>query len=579
MLVFDGRLDNHQELSELLDIRDLPDSSIVLSAFAQWNEDCFSRLIGDWALALWSQLDQSLYLARDHAGTRTLYFDERGGCIRWATFLETLVDSDTSRPDQTYIADHLASRPTQNRTPYDGISQVPPAHYLKFRGGRMVCRKHWTWINEDMIRYKHDSEYEEQFLSLFRRSVGRRTGPGAPVLAQLSGGMDSTSIVCMSDHIQRTDNPSAPTLIHTISYYDDEEPNWNERPYFSLVESRRGRQGFHIDSGLRRRSWSKEGRLDGPYLLPGMDSNAYQRERDLLERIRSAGYRVILSGLGGDELLGGVPTPFPELADCLFTFRWHRLFRLAVAWCVIDRSPLYSMLCQTIRLALACYRSGPTDDNAPPPWLTANILRSRSKGASKPCRFSLSLPSESCRAEAWCSILENLPHSAPSCLVRYEYRYPYLDRDLASFLMRVPREQLVRPGQRRSLMRRALQGIVPPEILGRRRKAYLIRQPVLGLQNIACELSAADINSLQIVQAGYVEPKIFEYALRQVATGQRLEWASPLWRTLLFDLWLRSTPFTFARHSPRSQDPRELSRPLRGDPVEIQSKEVSSCAT
>src|SRR5260370_1454360 len=88
-LCFDGRLDNHKELSEELGLHDpdaLSDSQIVLAAFAQWSEACFSRFVGDWALALWSEKDQSLYLARDHAGTRTLYFRHEQGEAVWATY-------------------------------------------------------------------------------------------------------------------------------------------------------------------------------------------------------------------------------------------------------------------------------------------------------------------------------------------------------------------------------------------------------------------------------------------------------------------------------------------------------------
>ena len=83
MLILDGRLDNHLELCELLELpRDkTADSAIILAAFGRWGEDCFSRFVGDWALALWSNADRTLYLARDHAGMRTLYFEQIAGSI------------------------------------------------------------------------------------------------------------------------------------------------------------------------------------------------------------------------------------------------------------------------------------------------------------------------------------------------------------------------------------------------------------------------------------------------------------------------------------------------------------------
>ena len=89
ILVFDGRLDNHEELAAgdgLIGVRPA-DSILILNAFARWGEECFSRLVGDWALALWSASDRTLYLARDHAGMRSLYYRNDDGGVRWSTYL------------------------------------------------------------------------------------------------------------------------------------------------------------------------------------------------------------------------------------------------------------------------------------------------------------------------------------------------------------------------------------------------------------------------------------------------------------------------------------------------------------
>jgi asparagine synthase (glutamine-hydrolysing) len=126
--------------------------------------------------------------------------------------------------------------------------------------------------------------------------------------------------------------------------------------------------------------------------------------------------------------------------------------------------------------------------------------------------------------------------------------------------LRVPREQLVRPGQRRSLMRRALRHIVPHEILQRRRKAYLIRNATVGLQTICQMVSRTELRSLCAVQSGFVDPQLLGEALSQVSNGQNPQWVSPLWRTLLFDLWLRSRQTSFARPTPCIPDPQTVPR-------------------
>src|SRR5258708_4785135 len=206
MLVFDGRLDNHAQLCALLGFgdSDTADSLIVLLAFRRWGEECFARLIGDWALALWSRLERSLYLARDHAGTRTLYFEEVKGCILWSTHLETFFTEGRSRDlEESYVACYLACQPIRDLTPYKGVRAVPPAHYLTFQEAKFFRKAHWQWILKDQLRYQSDAEYDDQFLSLFGQAVERRSEPDTRALAQLSGGVDSTSIVCMSDHLRK----------------------------------------------------------------------------------------------------------------------------------------------------------------------------------------------------------------------------------------------------------------------------------------------------------------------------------------------------------------------------------------
>ena len=304
MLTLDGRIDNHAELCQLLNIdgEKIADSQIVLAAFERWGEACFSMLIGDWSLALWSQANQSLYLARDHAGTRTLYFGITDDTIYWSTYLESLILGRGLRElNQEFVACYLAGRPIGDLTPYQGINAVTPSHYFIFRHGKLVRRSNWQWMITSTIRYKTDAEYEEHFRSLFRQSVERRTGPGAAILAQLSGGMDSTSIVCMSDELRASSNPPG-RPIDSISYYDDSEPSWNERFYFSLVEGARGRIGIHVDASLIPQTFQPHDPFSGEYLFPGADSSSIERERNFESLDQDHHYRAILSGIGGDEL-------------------------------------------------------------------------------------------------------------------------------------------------------------------------------------------------------------------------------------------------------------------------------------
>jgi asparagine synthase (glutamine-hydrolysing) len=546
MLTFDGRLDNYEELCALLDMRcsEISDSQIVLSAFERWGERCFSYFVGDWALALWSSKDQSLYLARDHAGTRTLYFERTSDGILWSTYLETfLIGRKLRELDKAYAACYLASQPLRDLTPYKGVTAVTPAHYLVFHQTTTVSKVHWNWVAKELIWYKTDAEYEEHFLSLFRCAVKRRTGPGSPILAHLSGGMDSTAIVCMSDLIRRGEGASTEDQLDTISYYDDTEPHWDDRTYFTVVERCRKKVGTHVDVSAYARTFEPIARSEGFYGVPGADRSSLQAEHDLYDLAVRRGFRVILSGIGGDELLGGVPTGIPELADYLVAGRLSALIRVGIAWCVTTRAPIVHLLLDTVRSLFGLYsRRGSTGVGALPPWLTSDLIVAVKSRASQflPMRPSLFLrPSAIESGHTWWKLLETMPHQTPSYTVRYEYRYPYLDRDLVDFLLRVPREQLVRPGRRRSLMRRALKSIVPDEVLERPRKGYLSRSPALSLLGRRHQIEAKWKDSL-LSAYGLADSSALIEHLGSIASLEGAMWVTPLMRAALFEIWLRA---------------------------------------
>lgn len=539
-LTFDGRLDNYQELVTILSLAaDSSDSSIVLKSFERWGEDCFAKLVGDWALALWSENERALYLARDHAGTRSLYFEQTGECLVWSTFLETFFASGGARPlDEAYLVRYLSCQPLEGRTPYAGIRMVPAAHYLKFRNRAITCVAYWQWMVEERIHYKTDAEYEEHFFSLFLQSVKRRTGAGAPILAQLSGGMDSSSIVCMSDYIRSVGHADGSDLIDTISFYDVREPDLDEMPFVRAVERRRGREGIHVESSHAERTFLPVNSLEGRYLLPGADSSSPGRERRLIEAVGSPEYRVMLSGTGGDEVMGGVPTPFPELADYLVAGSVTRFVKKAVAWCLPKRQPLVLMIRDTIQYLSHIYGSSMDVAASWPDWVDHTPLEAGAV-ATYPEHFFFH-PSRIENGRAWWLIQETLPHLYPSYIKRYEYRYPFLDRDLNDFLLRIPREQLLRPGQKRSLQRRSLKALLPEEVFNRNRKAFASRGISLALRSFEAQLNAILASSVAIAR-GRVNEACYRSAFHNYASGIGGTNAVGLMRLLHLEIWIAAS--------------------------------------
>jgi asparagine synthase (glutamine-hydrolysing) len=543
VITWDGRLDNRAEL--IRQLRVLPtvgstDVSIVAAAYEQWGQDCFGKLIGDWALSIWDANTRSLILAKDPIGTRHLYYSFDNNQVTWSTILDPLVllAGKTFALEEEYIAGWLSFFPATHLTPYVGIYSVTPSCFVRVESGRQTIRKYWDFDSAKRIRYRTDGEYEEHFRHVFAEAVRRRLRSDSPILAELSGGMDSSSIVCMADTIMARGTAETPRL-DTISYYDDSEPNWNERPYFTKVEERRGRAGYHIDVGSQESF--KFGFDDQQFATtPASGGRPNETSRQFAACVTSQGNRVILSGIGGDEVTGGVPTPAPELEDLLARGQFRRLAHQLKVWALNKRRPWFYLFFDAARGFFPPALFGVLKHRRPAPWLNpAFVKRNRPALQGYEGRLQLfgPLPSfrenvgtlETLQRQLGCDALPSQPP--------YEKRYPYLDRGLLEFMYAVPREQLVRPGQRRSLMRRALVGIVPDELLNRKRKAYIARGPLAEIS--ADRTRYADLTQRMVSGSfGIVETTKFLEALQKARHGQEIAMV-PLMRTLGIENWLR----------------------------------------
>lgn len=292
VLCLDGRIDNYQELLRALSLPgdSISDSALVHCAFERWGYSCFAALTGDWALALWSEKEQTLFLARDHAGSRSLYYASTAIQALWSTYLDTFTSSGLElRLSRAYAAAYLTCSPARDLTPYQEVRSVLPGHMVTIREEVVTQRAHWNPSIRTAISYKSDSDYDEHFLSVFGTAVSRRTGPGKRVIAQLSGGMDSTSIVCMSDDLRRRIDPNA-EILDTISFLDDSEESLDERRYFSITEARRGKVGTHLEIPFGERTFEPPSGDTGMYQTPGRDRFSWDVETALY---RAIGERAI----------------------------------------------------------------------------------------------------------------------------------------------------------------------------------------------------------------------------------------------------------------------------------------------
>lgn len=538
---WNGRMDNRDELSNELSLAGsaVTDVALAASAFERWGSGAFARLTGDWALSLWNPRDKTLQLATDYMGIFRLYVFRTLQSVVWCTQLDPLVHlfGTSLTIDDEYIAGYLTLCPTAHCTPYREIQAVSPGCFVTIRDGRASTHRYWAFHPRQKIAYKTDAEYEDHFRSVFRQAVRRRLRSDTPVLAELSGGLDSSAIVCMADHIAA--KGETVVRLDTVSYYDPAEPASDERPYIAHVEEKRGRKGHHIDAGLYGGVIS----FDYPDLVaaPGANGGTKGIRAALCELMQRGHYRVVLSGIGGDEFLGGIPNPAPQLADLIVTGRLVTLARELATWSLIKKRPWIHLFWNALILLLpTCLRARFNRETDIAPWVDANFakrhrLRIRQMGPQG--GYGFWQPSRIGSARTLIAMRRQLAYSSAYGGGFEERRYPFLDQHLIEFLLAIPVRQLLRPGQRRSLMRRALAGLVPSEILSRRTKGSVARSALATIEHDWPAIETFLDHPLSVA-AGYIDGPRFAESLRLAKIGDSPQLVD-LIKTLHLEAWLR----------------------------------------
>ena len=569
VVTWDGRLDNRNELIGRLQgplSIESSDVEIVAAAYERWGLDCLPQLVGDWALSVWNSKERRLLLAKDFVGTRHLFYSISASGVSWATLLDPLLtlSRDSFEIEEEYIAGWLGFLPRPDLTPYRSIRSVPPSTSILITPRKISMREYWRFDPSHRIHYRTDKEYEDHFRAAFAESVKRRLRSEGPVLAELSGGTDSSSIVCMADRILSHKSANS-TRLDTISYYDDSEPDWDELPYLTKVEEARGRIGFHINAGVSDTFLDIKDvqRLRVAPAFCGVSPThasfaAYQRAH---------GHRIVLSGIGGDEVLGGVPAPGPELADLLARAEIGKFSQRLVRWALVKRRPVLHLAAETVRQFLPAWFNDVADYRRPPSWLTpkfARRYRSALEGYNTRLRLLGPLPSFQENLSTFEVLRRQLAVRFPAVDSLCEVRYPYLDRNLVEFLYSVPREQILRPNQRRSLMRRALAGIVPEEVLNRRRKGFVVKGAIRLLNSASHDLLQNMVSS----DLGIVDANVLAIAIAHAREGREVSLVALL-RTIELERWLRSwtcaTPSKGLRANVRESRPVPEPRILHSD--------------
>lgn len=462
-LIFNGEVYNYRELRVELELEgvrftSLSDTEVVLAAYDQWGPAAFRRFVGMWALAIVDPDRRQLVLSRDPFGIKPLYYARSSDELVFASEIEPLLDVGwvDSSPDLDRVEDFLRSAQSDDgeRTFHAGVRQVPAATYVEIPldlSREPVSSRYWSI---DPTRQLDVSFHEavEMVRSAFVESVELHVRSDVPVGACLSGGIDSSAIVCAMREIGGADLD-----LHTFSYISS-DPAISEESWIRIVNRRVGSNGHavRIDPADFGRDLPLLGAAQHE---PFLSTSAYAQYR-VFEQAGSAGVKVLLDGQGADELLAG--------------YRGYRSVLLRHA--VRDRAPV-----RALRLAYGLARTSSTGRNDLAEVARSAVRRWRGRPALDQ-RDRSSVAAATARLDSLRDLLvEAVQTSSLPALLRYEdrnsmahsveSRVPFLTTHFAELVLGLPPQYLVSSsGMTKHVFRSAMRGLVPDQVLDRRDK-------------------------------------------------------------------------------------------------------------
>ncbi len=524
-LVFDGRLDNRDDLLRILRPEQgispaSPDPALVLAAYEVFGDRLPERLAGDFAFGLFDPNSRQLLMARDAIGLRPLHYCRVGETFLFASEIKALLAHPlvSTRPNDEVLAEMVLNsglRHNQSHTCFKGIFSVPPASTAILNTQGFVTRRYWDFDPTRQLRLKSFPEYAEAFREHFERAVRRRIRSAYPAAVAVSGGLDSSSIFCLAETLRRREPGLHPALLGFSNTYADGTPADEqvflreiERKYEVMIQRLPVTQTGLV-SGGREEIWHVETTFLG---------SQAQTTWTFLNTIRQRGARVLLAGHWGDQML------FDQsyLTDLVRRLAWGEVWGHLSEyrrWCpdvdpsFFKRRFLLDLARELIPAPLALPVRGLRR------WLSQrrqNNLGYTAEFRGLVRRSTAPQDSAFARATAHARALYQLARSSYHVLwMEYsnkvaamhgmENAYPFLDRDLVAFLMTIPGEMQTWQGRHKALLREAMRGVLPVPIAERRGKADFTALVNTGAEREYLQLLWCIEEGGMATRSGYVQ--------------------------------------------------------------------------
>ena len=556
-IVYNGEIYNYRELRAELEAEGRrfttrSDTEVALQAYAQWGPAAFQRFNGMWAIALLDRRGpgQQLVLCRDHFGIKPLFYAEHDDRVVFASEIKAILEDGTfpRRVDEQQLYEYLrfGLYDHNDLTFFEGVRQVPAGAAVTVDASGIHETRYWT------PRLGEDADPDPaEFLRLFTRAVERRLVADVPVGTCLSGGLDSSSIVCVMDRLLAQHVPDAVSLgdrLKTFSAVFPGDPI-DERRYVEAVLAVTSADPTWVEPTSER--WLGELETWIWHAEEPMITTAPYAMWSVM-RAASEKVTVLLDGQAGDELLGGyVPYQYVYLRQ-LLRERRYREFALesAKARDTVGRLARRRAWESRHRVDVGALLR--------PEW-TSGKRRPHDPRSQDDLKKRL---------------LQDLTTFSLPSLLRYEdrnsmahsmeSRLPFLDQELVEWILRLPASAIVSGGWSRRILREAMRGILPEPIRERRRKIGFTTPEFRWFRQQRSSIQSL-MRSPSFQARPYWDAEAVAAAFRVACAGGSEE-SLFFWRAVNVEIWLRvyfegaahgsaavdgGTRFSFAAHGDR----------------------------
>ena len=547
-VVFNGEIFNYIELRQQLEplghrFYTRSDTEVIVHLYEQYGDRFVEHLNGQFAIALWDKPKRRLVLARDRTGIRPLFYSVTGDRLFFASEVKALfahpalrrgLDIEALGEIFTYWA------PLPSHCIFEGIEALPPGHLMTVEEGRLDVRRYWDWEFPSEIPERGSAdELAEELRELLIDSVRLRLRSDVPVGAYLSGGLDSSVTTSLIKHY--TD---APLRTFSISFEDDE---FDESGFQKELVDYLGTRHSHV---LCRKSdicelfprviWHTESPILRTAPTPLMILSA---------KVRSEGYKVVLTGEGADEVLGGYDL-FKEAKIRRF---WARFPDSRMRPMILDR--LYPYL-KNSPIAARTYaqhffKQGMELSHKPyfghtSRWITTRrswqFFSTEVKAALRDHQSYDALEKILPEAiESWKPLNRDQYIEAHTLMSGYllssqgdrvamansiEGRFPFLDHRVIEFANRLPLRYKIMGLNEKYLLKRAMKGIIPESIRSRSKQPYRAPDSQSFFDNgKPAEYVGYLLGEERIRQAGYFDSQAVGRLMNKCSKGRAIGFA------------------------------------------------------